>query len=207
MATPQEIKDIRRNQNKFIKEKAKKWREENDKIFSEYGRLLKEGKSEERVIQNLSERFECKRARIRNVINRQLGSASPKSRAMTEAVIISWLNQLDNRVKTACDAVQEQLIKIDLLREADEEWIDIEMTEGIKGTTIKRVPLDTAERTLLEAQIGYTKDLVTSATSALPKNIINIDNRTVEQQYTDDELNRELKEAENLINIKTKKGE
>lgn len=207
MVTEREVKEIRKEHRKFIKDKAKEWREENDKIHSEYWRLINSGKMEEEVVPELAERFECGRRRIRNVVNRQAASASPKARAMTEAVIIGWLNRLDDRVKAACDFVEEQLEKIDMMKANNEDWVDVEMTEGVKGITVKRVPINMAERELLEAQIRYNRELVTSATSALPKNIINIDNRTVEQQYTDDELNRELYKAENLINIKTKKGE
>jgi len=145
-------KAIRKDQNRFLREKKIEWRSENETIFNETMRLLKEpGASIETVYPVICKRFGCTERRIKSVFKRAYGMESPGAQANSEAQMIVFLQNVAGEISLQVEDFIRQLGEIDDAQDREEEFVKIEMVEanGEKTSkTIKSVALNVARNSI-----------------------------------------------------------
>ena len=183
--------------NAMIKKKTGEKTVANQKIFREYMRLTKDIPPEEAVKQ-LCERFDCKANRVYGVIKKRRDSVSPATAALNEAQIMVRVNALVEKAEDFDTKLNEEIAKIEA---SEDDWIEIEQLDGTgrdgNGTTTKKVRKFKYLAGLMRDKMDNTQEIIKGIKVFIPQTVINqtFDNRGVIDQYSDEEIDRRLDEA------------
>ena len=201
--------EIRKDQNRFLRAKTKEWRGQNDAIYNETLRLLKEpDASIETVHPIICERFGCTNRRIDNVFKRRSGASSPKAQAMGEAQLLTYLEKVGTEIGYQVQDFVRQLDDIDMAESEGKKFVEIEMVEandvvlGVKKTT-KSVALDVARNTV-KKQLLDTMTRFPEIVAKLKGNqtILQVENKNVFSTDTMADIANQIKVMEQQHNIK-----
>ena len=176
----------------FLKDQQKRNAERQDRVVSEYYRLVKD-RSDEEVIPELMERFGIKNeSTIQRWLQKRSGSLNPAAKAVSDVMILTRINSLLSKAEEY-NALLER--KIEDIEESPEEWVRIEQTDSERqGITTKAVSKFEALKSVMKERISTEQEFFKSIRSLMPQTVLNqvIDNRKTADHYSDEELDRLL---------------
>jgi len=190
--TEAERKAIVKEHNKFLRNKGKEAAAERERILSEYTRLVGDGHTPLDASAQVCERFGCTQRKIDNFLTKSSGASAPAMVAFNQATIMGAIGKLDEQITRAAEHTDEVLEQYDELE--DDAWVSIEQTEAPNGITTKRVPVAQAKRQALNDLVQQVQEKVKALKALVPQTVIqqNFDNRTVVDQMSDADLDRQL---------------
>ena len=190
--TAEEKKQIIKERDKFLKDKAKERAVERERILSEYTRLVREGHTPIEASAQVCERFGCTQRKIDNILTKVSGASAPAMVAFNQATIMTAIGTLDEQITRAAEHANEVLEQYDKLE--DDEWVNVEQTIAPNGPTIKSIPVAEAKRKTLNDLIQQVQEKVKALKALVPQTVIqqNFDQRTVIDQMSDKDLDRQL---------------
>lgn len=151
----EKARQVRREHNRFVKQKAKAHRELRQKVIAAFQEGVIQGKDEEVLRGTLMERFDLTRRRVDNILDKRAEVANPKAQALTEAKMLVHLERMERDIIDIRDDCDTQLDRLDEAEQSDQEWFDLEVTETVGGkegnkTVTKRLPIIEARLRLYE---------------------------------------------------------
>jgi len=162
---------------KRFSEKALEKRKESDRVWSEYNRLLRDGKEDTEVRAELAERFSWSDRRVNNLILRRVGTMSEKTRVQAMAQVVGTVYAMCQNVTEIAQNADERL---DELENRDpEDWVEVEQTETTGGkfgdtTQTKKVTVGQARRDLEDRKLRAYSQFVDAVSKLTQRNIVNV---------------------------------
>lgn len=212
MALSAEVKADR----KFIRQKAREYRDETEAIWKRFRDLLKkrddEGNlihTEESAMALVCDIYKCTPVRLNNIRNRVLQFQSPGMQSLVEADLVAELGRLRENVMAAHENAIMELDMIDEAEAAGEEWIAIEETKdtGARGgTKTKKISVSEARKKWMRERLDYDQYIFNAIQKLAPQTVLNqvFDQRGQASKMDDATLDAELG---NMTNVRWKKND
>ena len=161
----------------YFNAKSLEKRKENDKVWAEYNRLLREGQDDTAARTELANRFNWSERRVNNLVLRRVGTVSEKTRVQAMAQVVGTVYAMCQNVAEIAQNADERL---DELENRDpEDWVEIEQTETTGGkfgdtTQTKKVTVGQARQELEDRKLKAYSQFVDAVSKLTQRNIVNV---------------------------------
>ena len=194
----------------YIQYVGKARREENDRVWNEYNRLLRAGKDENVVRGELCERFGWSERRLSNCLLKRIGTVSEKTRVESMAKVVGTIYSMSQNVSEICENAD---VELDQLENRDpDEWVDIEQTAttgGKFGDTeqTKKITVRQAKQRLEDRKMDVLSKFVDAVSKLTQRNIVNVNVGDGMRDKPLDEIDAEIEVLEAIRKKGEKKGD